>query len=91
MEILALAALFRLLGHFQQHPGLFFRVPGIENGAAGDQQIRARLDHRGDGVVGHAPIDLDSEVEIKFGAESDQPSDLVQGERNEFLPAKARD
>ena len=59
-------------------PGLFFRVPGVKNGAAGDQQVGAGLDHRGDGLVSHAPIDLDSEVQIKFGAQFDQPPDLIQ-------------
>ena len=37
LEILALTALFCLPGHFEQHPGLLFRVSGIEDGAAGDQ------------------------------------------------------
>ena len=35
-------------------------------------------------------IDLDSVVEIQFGPEPGQLPDLVQGEGDEFLPAKAR-
>ena len=88
MEILLSAALFSLPRHFQQDTGLVFGAPGIENGAAGDQQIGTRLDHRGNGLVGHAPIDLDSEVEIKFSPEFYQMSDLVQREMNEFLTSK---
>ena len=40
--------------------------------------------------MGHSSIDLDSEVEIKFRPQFDQPPDLIQRERNEFLTAKAR-
>ena len=43
MEILAVAALFRLLGHFQQRAGLLFGMPGIKDSASGDQQIGSRL------------------------------------------------
>ncbi len=78
MEILAFAALFRLPCHLEQHPRFLFRVSGIENCAAGDQQIRACFDHRGDGIVGHPPIDLDSEVQIEFSPERGQLPDLVQ-------------
>src|ERR1700678_2837330 len=64
-------------------------MPRSKYRAPGDQQIRAGLDHVGDGVVGNAPIDLDSEVEIKLGAELDQAPDLIQREADEFLAAKA--
>ena len=63
MEILPIPALFGLLRHFEQGPGFFFRVPRIEDGASGDQQIRPSLDHRGDRIVGHASINLDPEIE----------------------------
>ncbi len=90
MEILPLPALFRFLRHFKQYTGLSFRMPGIENRASGDQQIGARLHHRGDGIVGDAPIDLNSEVRSISARKFYQAPDLVQGEADEFLPAKTR-
>jgi hypothetical protein len=42
MEILLSAALFSFLRQFQQDTGLVFGTPGIENCAAGDQQIGTR-------------------------------------------------
>src|SRR5580704_17974924 len=90
MEILPNPALFGLLRHFEQCTGFFFRVPRIENGAPCYQQIRPRLDHRGNRIVGHASIDLDPEIEPKFRPQVDQPPDLIQRERNELLTPKPR-
>ena len=59
MEILPIPALFGLLRQFEQRPGLFFRVSRIENGAAGDQQIRSSFDDRGDRIVSHPSVHLD--------------------------------
>ena len=67
MEILALAALFCLERQVQQRPRLFFGVSGVKNGASGHQQVGAGLDHRRDGFMCNPPIDLNSEVETKFG------------------------
>ena len=69
MEILALAALFGLERQVQQRPRLFFGVSGIKNGASGHQQVSAGLDHRRDSFMRNPPIDLDSEVETKFGTQ----------------------
>ena len=44
MEILALGALFCVPGQFQERLRLLFGSPGIKNRAAGDQQIRTRID-----------------------------------------------
>ena len=72
MEILAFAALFGLQRQVQQHPRLFFGVSGVKNGTSGHQQVCTCFDHRCDGFVSDAPIDLDSEVEVKIGPQFDQ-------------------
>ena len=91
MEILALAALFGLQRHVQQYSRLFFGVSGVKNGTSGHQQVGTCFDHGGDGFVSNAPIDLDSVFSGQVPpASSTSCADLVQGERDELLAAKAR-
>jgi hypothetical protein len=44
MEILPLALLFGLPRHGKQRPRFFFWLPGVENGAPGDQQVGPSVD-----------------------------------------------
>ena len=43
-------------------------MTAIEDGAAGDQQLRSCFDHCGHGLVSHAAIDFDTEIQISLGA-----------------------
>ena len=66
-----------------------FRIAFAEDGGACHQDFRPRLDQRADVAHIHAAVHLDLRLEAAVLDDAAQAADLVEGSRDELLPAEA--
>ncbi len=61
----------------------------VEDGRAGDEEVRSGFDDFGDGVISDAAVDFDAVIQAHLGPQRGQMADFLHAARNEALAAEA--